>query len=597
MFARVRAAECPPSCPGLGSRRWNLAALLIFGAALALVFGDVWREGPRPVVPMGRPVPGLEAFVRADVTFEAWLVARNARTLVRAPWRLFDTEHCAPGEKTMTLGVPMLTMGLLAAPVSFLGEPLLSYNAALVALVLCSALAMYLLATDWTGVPAAGIAAGLLFGFHDLRIGNLYHPAELDIAWTALALFFARRLFADGRWRDAVGLAVACSLQIAASFYPTLAAFFLAPPLALWLLLAHGLRRVRPAQLAFVAGAVALAAALVLGPYLEQRGEIPGHLHRELHYYAAWADYLPGHRFFPGWVLLGLAAVGLALPRRLSFPALARDPRWALVAGALLVAVVAGGPLGDTLLAPFGAGPDTPVPYEILASFLPGLDTVRVVLRLAIGVVLASSLLAAAGVAACWRCSGRFALPVAAALVALAGLEALVLGPASGERERTRVIEDIRPERGILAFYAALEERGNRGPILELPYLASTSENTLGEPERILASAWHHRRTSACFGSFPLPGSEKVAALADALPRPDAIRGLARLGFTTIVVHDPKGWVGSQVERRIARGTRLRGVRLQPLLETAAASAFAIELGPAGPQQRSGDGVDGGRAS
>jgi hypothetical protein len=546
---------------------------------------------------MGRPVPGLEAFVRADVTFEAWLVARNARTLLREPWQLFDTEHCAPGEKTLTLGVPMLTMGLLAVPATLMGDPILSYNAALAALVLVSALAMYLLATDWTGVPAAGIAAGLLFGFHDLRIGNLFHPAELDIAWTALALFFARRLFADGRWRDAVGMALACALQIAASFYPTLAAAFLAPPLAAWLLLAYGLRRVRSAQLAVVVGVVAIAAALVLGPYLEQRGASPGHLQRELHYYAAWADYLPGRTFFPGWVLLGLMGLGLALPRRLGFPGLPRDPRWALAASAILVAIVAGGSLGDTILAPFGGGPDAANPYEILASFLPGLDTVRVVQRLAIGVLLVACLLAAAGVAGCWRRSGPFALPVSIALIALAAVEALLIGPASGPRASGAVVESIRPDPEILDFFAALEAQGNRGPILELPYQADAPENTLGEPERILTSAWHHRRTSACFGSFPLPASGKVAALATALPHPDAIRELAALGFTTIVVHDPKGWFGAQLQHRIARGTRLRKVRLRPLLETGIANAFAIELGPQHPASRANERPDGGGAS
>jgi hypothetical protein len=592
----VSAASRPPTCPGLGSRRWNLVALLVFGAALAFVFADVWRAGPRTVVPMGRPVPGFEAIVQADVTFEAWLVARHARTLVREPWRIFDTEHCAPGEKTLTLGVPMLTMGLLAVPASLLGEPILSYNAALVALVFLCALSMYLLATDWTGVPAAGIAAGLLFGFHDLRIGYLYHPAEHDLAWTALALFFARRLFADGRWRDAVGLAFACTLQIAASFYPTLAAVFLAPPLAVWLLLAYGMRRVRPSQLAFVAGAVALAAALVLGPYLEQRGATPGHLHRDAHYYASWAYYLPGKRFFPGWVLLGLMALGLGLPRRLGFAGLPRDPRGALACSAILVALVAGGSLGDTLLAPFDVAPNAPVPYEILARVLPGLDTVRVVRRLVMGVLLVASLLAAAGVAGCWRRSGRFAVPVAAALIGLCAVEALALSPVNGEPARQQSVESIRPEPEILAFFAALEAQGNRGPILELPHLADVPKDTLGEPRRILTSAWHHRRTSACFGSYPLPESGRVAELAAALPHPDAIRELAGLGFTTIVIHEPKSWFGAPLQHRIARGARRRGARLRPLLESSVANAFAIELEPPRPPGRADEHVDGDRA-
>jgi len=572
----VREAGRDLASPGLSSWRWNAAALAVFAATLAVLLGGLWRGDPRALVPIGRFPAWVEAVVRADVSFEAWLVDRHARTLVREPWRLFDTEHCAPGKRTLTLGVPMLTLGLLAVPAGFAGEPILTYNVAVAAMLLASALSMYLLATELTGEPAAGIAAGLFFSFYGYRMLTLAHPAELDLGWTALALFFARRLLALGRWRDALGLSLACALQIAASFYPTLAAAFLAPPLAVWLLCSHGLRRVRPAQLAFVAGAVLCAAALVLGPYLAERGAVPGHLERGAYFFAPWADYLPGREFFPGWALLGLAALGLVLPRRLGYAPLARDPRLALTVGALIVALIAGGSLGATILAPFGGDLTAPVPYAILASVLPGLDTVRVVQRLFAGVVLVLALLAAAGVAACVRLSGRYAAATGAALIALAGFEVVVV-PALGSEEGPWVpVADIHPKPEILAFFAALAEQGNAGPILELPY--EDVEGALWAPARILVGGWHHRRTSACFGSYALPGHAEVAALATALPSPGAVRRLAELGFTTVVVQDPKGWFGVQIARRLAPGTGRHHARLRPLLETEVASAWAIEV-------------------
>jgi hypothetical protein len=561
-----------------------VAAVLIFTGVLALAFADVWRADPRATVPLGRLEPAYEPLARADVSFEAWLVSRHARTLVREPWRLFDTEHCAPGEKTLTLSLPMLTMSLLAVPAGLLGEPILTYNAGILALVLVSALAMYLLASDWTGSPPAGIVAGLLFAFGEFRIASILHPSEADLAWTVFALYFARRLLANGRWRDAVGLAAAGALQIAASFYPLLAAFFLAPPLALWLVLAYGVRRVRPTQLAFVAVAVALAAALVLGPYLERRGANPGHLQRGVYFYAPWVDYLPGRGLFPGWVLPCLAALGLALPRRLGFAELARDPRLALFASALVVAIVAGGPLGATVLAPFGFGEGTPNPYQILAAFLPGLDTVRGVVMLTVGVGLVLSLLAAAGVAGCCRAAGRFSTPVAVALIGLAAYVALPTRAALVEDARPFLVANIRPRPELLDFFAALEAQGNRGPILELPF----EERSVSwmSPGRILVGAWHHRRTTACYGSYALPEYERMAALVASLPDPRAVRELAELGFTTIVIHDPKGWFGAQERGRIARGTGRRFARLRPLLETEVASAFAIEVGPEPARER-----------
>src|SRR5262245_18965226 len=107
--------------------------------------------------------PFMQMLCRNDVAFETWLVARHAHTLVRRPWRLFDTEHCAPDEKTLTLGVPMFAMGVLAVPASLLGDPILVYNTALAALLLVAALAMYCLVAEWTGVPLAGIGAALLY--------------------------------------------------------------------------------------------------------------------------------------------------------------------------------------------------------------------------------------------------------------------------------------------------------------------------------------------------------------------------------------------------------------------------------------------------
>ena len=269
-------------------------ALAIFLAALAITFGEVWRAGPRTFVPSVQIADqGLATMVRSDIEFETWLVARHAYTLVRRPWRLFDTEHCAPGEKTLTLGLPMITLGLLAVPASLLGDPILTYNLSLATLFLASAVAMYLLISDWTGVPAAGIAAGLFYAFHRVKLDQIFHPTEVDTAWIVFALFFARRLFADGRWRDAVGLAVAAALQIAASFYMPLASVFLAIPFAAWLLLSYGLRRVRAAQLLCVALAVVLAVVAMYGPYLAARAETPAHLQ------AAYRRTLPGAHTFP----------------------------------------------------------------------------------------------------------------------------------------------------------------------------------------------------------------------------------------------------------------------------------------------------------
>src|SRR5262245_12099570 len=520
--------------------------------------------------------PFWQSACRHDVAFETWLVARHAHTLVRRPRRLFDTEHCEHDEKTLTLGVPMIAMGVLAVPGSLFGDPILAYNTALVALLLLAAVAMYALVAEWTGVPLAGIGAALLYAFHRLRLDVIYHPAEFDTAWTVLALFFARRLFAWGRWRDAIGLALAGALQIAASFYPTLVSLGLALPFAAWLALAYGFRRVRPAQLAFVAGSVALAAAALLGPYAEARAASSESLRAAFHTYAAWRWYLPGGLYFPGFTLVALAALGCALPRRRVFPLLGGDPRIALAAGAILVAIVAAGPLRDSIFFELG-GPWTN-PYEMLAAIVPGLDSVRGVFRLMAGVHLVLALLAGFGIAGFARLAGRRATAAGAALAGVAALA--VFGPtgAGGERKSEWVLEDIRPNPMDVALFAELEELGNRGPVFELPV---GERWILKQPYWILVGAWHHRRTSACFGSFLPPDRERLARIAEALPQPHAIRELADLGFTTVLLHDPyRG--GIEWKNRLIARTDQEDAWLRPLTGTDRAKVFAIEAPPGG---------------
>jgi hypothetical protein len=566
--------------PGLSSWRWNLAALTVFLLATVAVFGQVWREDPRSVVP-ARDLhkQGWQRTARMDVTLETWIVARHAYTLARRPHRLFDTEHCAPWEKTLTLGIPMITMGIVAIPASVAtSDPVLTYNVALVALTLIAAAAMFLLVTDWTGLPAAGIAAGLLYAFHPIRLAPIHHPSVWDTSWTVLALFFAQRLFAHGRWRDALGLALSCALQIGASFYPLLAASFLAPPFVVWLVLRYGFRRVRIAQLAFVTLVVALAAAVVLGPYVQAR-ESSEILRRSVLFFAPWREYVPGRYLFEGWIILGLALLGLVLPRRRVAPALEGDPRWALLAGALIVALMAAGPLGSSLLAPFTSHfpAATPNPYRMLASVLPGLDSVRVVYRLAAGVHVALSVLAGMGVALLLRTSGRYLRFAAPALILLAAFEVL-RAPALGfERSYQWVVEPIRPRGEIVEFFETLEEKGNRGPLFEVPDFNPRLQISGELPRRILLSAYHHRRTSACLASYRPPREAELAEIAQRLPQDEAIRELAALGFTTVLVHH-WGRTGRFWKRRFTTSAKRPDAPLRLLHATTDMTAFEIAV-------------------
>jgi hypothetical protein len=300
----------------------------------------------------------------------------------------------------------------------------------------------------------------------------------------------------------------------------------------------------------------------VFAPYLEARssGLIAA---RGLQAYMPWDWLAPGGRLFPGAVL-ALLLVAALLPRRGARP----EPRWALlVACALALVLAAGGNAGDRLRA-IGAGeplpPVLPNPYAWLAAWIPGLEIVRNPYGLFLGAHVAASVLAGLGAAALLRRTPPRVAPLAAAaLIALAWVDAL--------RPRTLGLEprveyrmvSLRPEAGALAFFEELERRGNRGPLLEAPIHPKHAARI---SQAVLLSAYHGRRTSPCYNSFVPPVTSEVARLASDLPDPAALRALAQMGFTTVVAHHapPAGPVATALRRRLdaaaAAGAGLRRI-------------------------------------
>src|SRR5262245_55764865 len=188
--------------PGRQRALSGAAALLVFGAALASQCAPLLGHDPRAFVLVGRtaserasePRQAGYDFTPSDRRFSVSLVAQNARAFVRRPLHLFEAEPCHPAKHALALGHPGLALGLLGAPAWLVsGDPIASYNVAVGLLRLLAGLAMFLLVVDWTGVPAAGIAAGLLYAFHLPSADALTYPFIFDTTWIVFALYFARR--------------------------------------------------------------------------------------------------------------------------------------------------------------------------------------------------------------------------------------------------------------------------------------------------------------------------------------------------------------------------------------------------------------------
>jgi len=523
------------------------AAALVLLLALATTFGEVALDDPTVVAPIylaesairkarGHPLGPVQA---ADQRLTAWLVARNAHTLWSQPGALFEAEHCFPAANSLAYGEPVITLGVLGIPASLLwGDPIGVYNSVLVLVALISALAMTLLVKEWTGSLTAGCVAGLLYAFHAAKLGDTIHPYVDDTAWTVFALYFARRLFAERLWRDAVGLAVACALQIGGSFYPFLSAVLLALPFGIWLVLHTDVRRLPLPQLALVGIVVLGAAAVVFGPYLQLRTDEG--LAVSAQYFSSWRDLLPGARHFPGLLALGLAGAALVFPRSRSL-VIDGDPRWAIACGGLLVMIMAtGGNSGDQMRA-LAEGAPRPVAlpslYHAIAPFIPGLDMVRVPGEMDSGFFLALALLAGVGAAAVLhRVPPRTVRPTAVALVVLSFLE--VRGPPLLAPTVHYELTRLAPSKSAQVFFAKLAELGNTGPLLEVPAGPSNNLATSARiSHQVLVTAYHGRPTSECRNSHTPAVVAEVRELSLELPDPGALARLRSMGFTTIVVH------------------------------------------------------------
>jgi len=445
----------------------------------------------------------------------------------------------------------MLGTSLLATlPWAALRDPVAAYDATLALSWWIAALAAYALAWFWTRDAAAAFVAGLAFGFHPARLDDPAHPYVFANAWAPLVLLFAHRLFARGRWADALALAVFASLQLLESFYRVIGVGLLASVYVGYLVLRFRTRL--PAlwpKLALVALLVGGVAAALFAPYLHARAAL-GILQGRSPMLLSPGELLPGQDAWLGWTLAVLAAAGLAERALRARPRDGYDPRLVLSATAALVAWC-------SLRALPVPGAALPSPLLALAGVVPGFDAVRALRYVWFDVVPVAALLAAYGVVAL---AGRVPVAVRRPVAALCAVVLLLelLAPPLARRSfgvsplEARAVGLNAEQR---ALYAHVSDGGD-GAVLDLPLRYDLRGALHDMSYYAFLRGYHGRPAAACYNSFTTPVQGEVAALAARLPDPAALDALRALGFRWIVVH----------EELLAAGER---ERLAPLLDDA----------------------------
>ena len=272
-----------------------------------------------------------------DGLFSIWNVAWVARTVVADPARLFDANIFFPHTDALAFSEANLVAGLLAVvPYWLTRNPYAAHNTVALLSFMLSLVGAYLLVRRLTGSRSAAAVSGVLFAFCPFAFARTGH---IQLLMTA-GLPFSMLAFHRFAHRPGVGRGVILGLMLAVTalacgYYGLFAALMVGVAI-----LFHAVTDGRWANHRFWAGiaAAVVAGALVTGvcflPYLDV-GETHGRFARTLDdarmYSADWRAYLASsahaHHWlldrierwnevlFPGFLLLGLAAVGVATVR------------------------------------------------------------------------------------------------------------------------------------------------------------------------------------------------------------------------------------------------------------------------------------------
>ncbi len=369
-----------------------------------------------------------------DPLLNTWILAWDADRLLHGLQGLWDAPIFYPATHTLAYSEHLLGVAVLVAPVQWLtGNPVFSYNVAIVLGFAIAGSGMYLLVRSLLGRRDVAVLAGLIYAFNPYRSLQITLVQVLMSGWMPIALWALHRYFATGAFRYCLALAVAFVVQGLSNGYFL---FFQIIPIGIAGLVELWYRRppIRRFILHTLVAAAIVAAALVpvalayaqVGLTEPRTGPRTG---VDLSSYFKVASINPawhwwpkpasadGHpidevMLFPGLFALALAAVATVLP--------APVREWRRVFGiyaaiALVAVVVSMGP------EPTAWGVRLPIGgfFLLVSKTVPGFSVLRVPARLATVVLIGLAVVAAIGAARLLSSSPERCRPAILALLLL----------------------------------------------------------------------------------------------------------------------------------------------------------------------------------
>jgi hypothetical protein len=506
------------------------AVFFVLAVVMTWPLGRVWE----PVL------PDLN-----DAHFNVWRLAWVAHQLRTDPTHLFDANIFAPVALTLAYSDAMLLLGIVAAPLIWLGVHAYAvHNLLAIAAFWSAAYGTYRVSFAVSGSVWPSVAGGVIGGFAPYRFG---HIAHLELLWTAFialtALAFIR-LFERPCLATSVRLAACVVLQTLCSIYygVFLAIALVLASVGLLLIRAATLPRLRALAIAGVIALVALAP--YARPYVSVSRTVEPRSASEIESFSATpADYLRTARdnllqfgdsdevreersLYPGAIAVALAIVGFAARSRAAW-----------VAGAALAVTF------DLSLGTHG------IAYPALLRLLPFLDGLRAPSRFAAFFILALAVLAALGLQRLVRVRR---IPRWGVAVVLAGM--------TTEYWAAPITTRSRPTEAP-PLYAWLAQQ-ERAIVLELPLPPGPGELWGYENEYQLMSIFHWQPLlNGYSGNAPPQYLDLLTTMKD-FPSPASIETLRRRSTKWVVLHQSlvgpsfsallSGLTASQAFRQVA---------------------------------------------
>jgi hypothetical protein len=536
----------------------------------------------------------LQIMDPGDSAYFAWAIAWEIHALKTDPLSLPHANIYHPARNTLGMDEPILGTMILALPLSLVtDDAVLLFNVVRLLTFVLSGFSAYVLARELGARQLASCFAGAVFAFSPIRTDQIAHLSTLGTQWLPLVPAFLIRFSRTGRQRDALLAGFFFVLAAYACGYHGIVGLLVLPIAALplvwgrWGLLARALPAALLAAVLLLPLRALHAAAFEGEGFVRGRDEAVFHSASVESFLAtsSWNRLygevttpfrtVGSNNLFPGLVVLGLAALGVAaLVRRHRAPS--REAT-ALGLMALAAAVVALGPevrlLGQTL---------APAPFGWLRDTIPMFQSIRVTSRAGMYLALALCGLSALALR-------TLALrPLTVTLLAIAAIAESLIVPIPMP-DWAQVIDTRRPSPPVYSWLAA---QPGSFAIVEMPLLHADGlfhRPAYDETIYMVRSTLHWKRLVNGNGGVEPAHYRQVRELARRFPSAECLAALRRLETRYVTVH--QGGFGPNQWARIVRDLPRFSEELRPVAQFEGTTVYELHPPSAtkDPTGREGD--------